>query len=126
MNYSIIKENINIELKKAEGGLPKSIWETYCSFSNTSGGTIYLGIEESEPNIIHGIKNPNEIKKNFFNTINNKNKVSYNGISEEDFKIVDIDGKNIIEIIVKEVPFYLKPVYLNNNLYDIRFDLESR
>lgn len=118
MNYSIIKENINIELKKAEGGLPKSIWETYCSFSNTSGGTIYLGIEESEPNIIHGIKNPNEIKKNFFNTINNKNKVSYNGISEEDFKIVDIDGKNIIEIIVKEVPFYLKPVYLNNNLYD--------
>lgn len=118
MNYLTIKENINIELKKAEGGLPKSIWETYCSFSNTSGGTIYLGIEECDPNILHGIKNPSEIKKNFFNTINNKSKVSYNGISEEDFKIIEIDGKNIIEIDVKEVPFYLKPVYLNNNLYD--------
>ena len=101
MNYLTIKENINIELKKAEGGLPKSIWETYCSFSNTSGGTIYLGIEECDPNILHGIKNPSEIKKNFFNTINNKNKVSYNGISEEDFKNIEIDCKNIIEIDVK-------------------------
>ena len=116
--YNEIKENINIEIKKAEGGLPKSIWETYCSFSNTSGGTIYLGIEEGDPNIIHGVKNPDEMKKIFFNTINNKNKVSYNSLTDDDFKIITVDDKYIIEIIVKEVPFYLKPVYLNNSLYD--------
>lgn len=46
----------DVEVKKAEGGFPKSVRETLSSFSNTKGGVIILGLDESDAFKATGLK----------------------------------------------------------------------
>lgn len=64
-NIILLGENVNTELKEANNGLPKSIFETVCSFLNTTGGYIILGVNDKKE--IVGIKEEliEKIKKDF-------------------------------------------------------------
>lgn len=44
-NFDKYKEDNCREVKKAEGGLPIALWESYSSFANSNGGVIILGVE---------------------------------------------------------------------------------
>ena len=43
---SLKTETYNIEFKKAKDGVPENLYDTFSSFSNTSGGIIIFGIDE--------------------------------------------------------------------------------
>lgn len=70
-------ENVNIEVKAADKGVPSSVWDTYSSFANTFGGTIILGIGEEKKTPL-GVKNPQQIVLDIWNTLNNRQKISTN------------------------------------------------
>ena len=61
-NLKKYRENNRLEAKKALGGLPESLWETYSAFANTLGGIILLGVEEHKDKSLHPINLPNPEK----------------------------------------------------------------
>ena len=79
------RENNRIEAKKALGGLPKSIWETYSAFANTYGGIILLGVEELPDKSLRPVDlpDPDKLIKEFWNIVNNPNKTSVNVLSSK-------------------------------------------
>ena len=44
--FDSYKEDNRREVKKANNGLPASLWESYSAFANCYGGVIILGVAE--------------------------------------------------------------------------------
>lgn len=67
------REDNRREVKRANGGLPLSLWETYSAFANGYGGVIILGVKEEKNGqwITTGLKNSAKLCKDFWDTINN-------------------------------------------------------
>ena len=116
-NLSEYKENNRLEVKAAKGGLPKSVWETYSSFANTLGGLILLGVVEKEDKSLEivGLSNADKIVDDFWDTINNQNKVSINILLSKNVEVLTIEDKNIVAITVPRAARTDKPVYINDN-----------
>ena len=114
-------ERISLECKEAKNEIPKSVWETYSAFANTCGGIIILGVIENlrEPDIekrfsFIDIKNPEIRIKEFWDTVNS-NKVSSNILLDENVGVCNVDGNNIIWIVVPQADYKHKPLYINDN-----------
>lgn len=111
------RENNRIEAKKALGGLPKSIWETYSAFANTYGGIILLGVEEWADKSLHTVDlpDPDRLIKEFWDIANNPNKTSVNVLSSKDVFVQEVDGDHIVVINVPRAERSYKPVYVDGN-----------
>ncbi len=111
------RENNRIEAKKALGGLPKSIWETYSAFANTHGGIILLGVEELADKSFRTIDlpDPDRLIKEFWDIVNNPNKTSVNVLSSKDVFVQEVDGNHIVVIHVPRAERSYKPVYVDGN-----------
>lgn len=112
-------ENNRLEAKKAKGGLPHSVWETYSSFANTHGGIILLGVSEKSDQsfVVSGLDNPEELIKNFWDDINNTNKVNINILTNNAVSIEKINGKQIIVIRVPRADRTFKPVFIGKDMF---------
>lgn len=111
------RENNRIEAKKALGGLPKSIWETYSAFANTMGGVILLGVIETADKTFDSVNlpDPDSLIREFWRIINDPLKVSVNILAGKDVYVEEINGDRIIVIKVPRADRADKPVYVDND-----------
>ena len=67
--------------------------ETYSSFANSEGGLIVLGVEEDKNHQLHitGINHPDELVRDFWNTINNQQKISLNILTDKMEFVIDVN-----------------------------------
>ena len=71
--FDFYREDSRREVKKAKGGLPLPLWETYSAFANCYGGVIILGVKENKDGswYMTGLDNAAKLRKDFLDTINN-------------------------------------------------------
>ena len=119
------REDNRREVKKAEGGLPVSLWDTYSSFANCYGGVIILGVKENKDGSwkTTGLQNASKLCKEFWDNMNNPKKVSVNLLSEDDVQTYEVgDNKDVIMVIyVPMAKREQKPVYINNDIFNGTF-----
>ena len=111
------------EAKKAKDGLPNSLWETYSAFANCYGGVIILGVKENKDGswYMTGLENPAKLRKDFWDTINNKNKVSVNLLTDNDLEIFEESNGIIMVVHVPKAKREQKPVYINGDMFSGTF-----
>ncbi len=117
-NLGKYQENNRIEAKKATGGLPESIWETYSAFANAEGGIILLGVIERADKTLQVINltDPDSLIMDFWTKVNDPAIASSNILSSKDVTIEVIGGKEIVAIRVPKATAEEKPVFVYGNL----------
>ena len=106
-------EGVDTEYKSARGGLPRDLWETYSAFANTAGGTIYLGVKETDQGpVASGIPDVDKLRREFWVTVNNRQKVSANILQESDVSVETFEGNDILVIEVPRASRSERPVYI--------------
>ncbi len=114
------RENQFIEAKLADSKVPKSIWETYSAFANTFGGTIILGLKEDKTTkklSVEGVKNPDQIISDIWNTLNNNSKVSSNILLSNHIYKIEYNNKTLVVINVPRASRSDRPVYVGEDFF---------
>ena len=121
--FDSYREDNRREVKKAKGGLPLSLWESYSAFANCYGGVIILGVKENKDGswYMTGLENAAKLRKDFWDTINNKNKVSVNLLTDSDIEIYEENGSVIMVIYVPKAKREQKPVFINGDMFNGTF-----
>lgn len=97
----------NVELKAAEKGFPKRIYDTLSSFSNQDeGGVIIFGVAEDRNFAVVGVYDIRDAQKKAMEACNQMEpKV------RAVFTNCEIDGKNVLSAEIPSVEYYDRPVY---------------
>ena len=114
-----VGEDTDWEFKSARGGVPGSLWETYSGMANTDGGTIVLGVSQhGEAFVVDGLDDPGKTRKEFWDTINNRGKVSINLLSDEQVPVEEVTGKKVLVVQIPRANRRQRPVYVGQNPLD--------
>lgn len=100
----------NIELKKAKNGCPESLYDTFSSFSNTSGGIIIFGIDEKNNYSIEGVDNTSDLQKHI-----TEQSLLMEPVVRPLFTFCEIDDKVICSIEIPEIDLSLVIIKVKEN-----------
>lgn len=113
-SLSKYREHNCLEAKSAKGGFPNSLWETYSAFANSDGGVILLGVKETKDGklVSDGDVDAEKLRKDFWNMVNNRQKVSANIVTDRMVTVESIDGNNILVVRVPRAERSARPIYV--------------
>ena len=100
-------EQQNIELKKAEKGTPKRLYDTFSSFANQSGGGIIIfGVDEAQDYAVVGVGDAQELQKDVTNQA-----LQMEPVVRPVFTVAEIDGKTVVSAEIAECDGFEKPCF---------------
>lgn len=107
------REDNQLEVKSSQGGLPDSLWDTYSAFANTDGGCILLGVKERADGSLYavGLKNAEKLRTDFWNAVNNRQKISVNLMTERRVRVESVEGKDVLVLEVPRADRAARPVF---------------
>jgi predicted HTH transcriptional regulator len=120
-DLELLKETIDLECKLAagrdgRGALPGDFWPTYSAFANARGGVVILGVSEKDHKFrVEGIRDAERVRRELFNLLNNREKVSCNLLDDSNVKSSVIDGKTLLIIEIPRATRKDRPVHLTTN-----------
>ncbi len=120
-DIELLRESVDLECKLAsgrdgKGALPDDFWPTYSSFANTQGGVVVLGIRERQNQfVVEGIENISKVRKELFDALNNRQKVSVNLLTDASIQEIILECRTILIIKIPRAIRKQQPVYLTAN-----------
>lgn len=120
-DLELLRESVDLECKLAagrdgQGALPEDFWPTYSAFANTDGGVVVLGVrEKQEQFLLEGITKIAKVRKELFDGLNNRQKVSANLLSDASVREVAVGGCTLLVIEIPRATRKQRPVHLTTN-----------
>jgi len=120
-DLELIRESVDMECKLAagrngKGALPDDFWPTYSSFANSEGGIVLLGVRERQGHFsFEGVADISKVRRELFDGLNNRQKVSMNLLSDANVREVMLEGRTILVVEVPRATRKQRPVYLTTN-----------
>ena len=120
-DIELLRESVDLECKLAGGRdgrgiVPDDFWPTYSAFANAQGGMVLLGLREKKRRFeVVGIQNVEKVRKELFDGLNNRQKVSVNLLTDASVREIELEGKTILAIDVPRATRKQRPVYLTTN-----------
>ena len=120
-DLELLRESVDLECKLAagrdgQGTLPDDFWPTYSAFANTEGGMVVLGVREKQQRfLLEGIVNIAKVRKELFDGLNNRQKVSANLLTDASVREVTLEGRALMVIEIPRATRKQRPVHLTTN-----------
>lgn len=120
-DLELLRESVDIECKLAagrdgKGALPEDFWPTYSAFANTEGGIVVLGVrEKQEQFIVEGLVNVAKVRKELFDALNNRQKVSVNLLNDAQVREIQLENRTVMVVEIPRAARKQRPVHLTTN-----------
>jgi predicted HTH transcriptional regulator len=120
-DIKLLRESVDLECKLAagrdgKGALPEDFWRTYSAFANTGGGVVLLGVREKQGQFsLAGVEDVSKVRRELFDALNNRQKVSVNVLTDAAVREVKLDGTTLLAIEIPRANRKQRPVHLTLN-----------